>query len=236
MNDLMDLTHEEFKAIYLTLKVDETEQTNEVTLSSNIVANDVDWRAKGAVSGVKNQASCGSCWAFSAVGALEGMNKLKSGSMTLFSEQQLVDCSASYGNNGCSGGWMNNAFNYVRDHGITTSGAYAYTGKVGTCKTNTGAFKISGFTAVANSNAGLQGALTATPVSVAVDATNFQFYSSGVFKNCGTSLNHGVTAVGFTATNWIIKNSWGTGWGESGYIRLAMGNTCGVTSKASFPK
>lgn len=129
-----------------------------------------------------------------------------------FSEQQLVDCSSSYGNNGCQGGLMDNAFKFVRDHGIVTESEYPYVGVKQTCKIQNGSFKISGYVDIKNCN-DLANAVAQRPISVAVDATNWSSYKSGVFNNCKTNLNHGVLLVGINDKSWIVKNSWGTSWG-----------------------
>ena len=234
LNQFSAMTQEEFAETYLTLIVPENTVNQEFESDDVGLLGDIDWTSKGAVTGVKNQGSCGSCWAFSTTGALEGLSKLK-GSLQSFSEQQLVDCSGSYGNKGCSGGLMNSAFNYVKDHGIVTESQYPYTGKQATCKTNTGPFKITGHASVNGCN-GLESDLQGRPISVAVDASSWSTYKSGVFSNCKTSLNHGVLLVGSTTQYWKVKNSWGSGWGESGYIRLARGNTCGICNQASYPK
>lgn len=193
--------------------------------------------AAGKVSGVKNQGSCGSCWAFSAVAALESQERIAGTGTTSFSEQQLVDCSRSFGNQGCNGGWMDQAFAYVAKNGITDSGAYPYTARDQACKTNTGAYHIKGYKDTAEGNCNeVISALGGRPLSVAVDATNWSFYAGGVFRNCKRNLNHGVLLVGIDASgNWNIKNSWGTSWGNSGFITLAGGNTCGVCDAASYP-
>ena len=130
---------------------------------------------------------------------------------------------------------MDNAFKFVRDNGIVHEDEYPYKAVKQTCKMTTGAYKIAGFTDVKSCN-DLGNAIQSQVVSVAVDATNWSRYSSGVFNNCKTGLNHGVTLVGINAGNWWVKNSWGTSWGEKGFIRLATGNTCGICNAASFPK
>ena len=131
---------------------------------------------------------------------------------------------------------MEQGFSYVKDNGITTEGAYPYTAQDDICTIQGGDFKISGFVDVpAGDVAQLQAAVAQRPVSVAVDANNWQMYSGGVFNDCEANLDHGVLAVGYTADYWIIKNSWNTNWGESGYIRVAMGNTCGIANVASYP-
>jgi len=230
INQFTHLTQEEFQNIYLGTKA-----TPKVGVDESFISvGDVDWVGAGAVTSVKNQGQCGSCWAFSTTGGLEGLSKLAYGTLQSFSEQQLVDCSGSYGNQACNGGLMDSAFKYVRDHGVTTESAYPYKAVKGTCTTNTGAFKISGFTDATGCTA-LANAVTTRPVSVAVDANNWSPYRSGVFNNCGTSLDHGVLLVGVTDQYWKVKNSWGTTWGESGFIRLARGNTCGICNQPSYP-
>lgn len=195
---------------------------------------DIDWVAQGAVTPIKNQGQCGSCWAFSTTGGLEGLSKIAYGDLQSFSEQQLVDCSGTYGNHGCNGGLMNEAFNYVRDHGIVHESEYPYKAVHGTCQIKGGPFKISGHTS-ANGCTNLANSLTSRPISIGVDARNWSPYKSGVFSNCGTTLDHGVLLVGTVNDNWRVKNSWGTTWGESGFITLAKGNTCGICNTASYP-
>jgi len=197
------------------------------------IVGDVDWTAQGKVSAVKNQGSCGSCWAFSAVAAIES-SLLISGRTELLSEQQLVDCSRAYGNQGCSGGWMDSAFQYIIDHGITTQAEYPYVARNQNCAKDGGAVKLSGYIDVEGCD-NLANAVNSRPVSVAVDASNWSLYRNGVLSNCGTAVNHGVLLVGYTGDFWKIKNSWGTSWGQSGYIRLARGNTCAVCSYPSYP-
>ena len=194
------------------------------------VIGDVDWTTKGAVSPVKNQGQCGSCWAFSATGVLESV-AMKNGQSVNLSEQQLVDCSRPQGNQGCNGGWPSSALNYVKANGITTEAAYPYAAKDQACKTQGGSFKISGFTSYSGCS-GLSSQINNSPVSVTVDATNWSPYKSGVFSNCASGINHAVLLVGVVGGNWKIKNSWGTSWGESGFIRLNTGNTCGLCQYA----
>jgi C1A family cysteine protease len=232
INQFTGLTQEEFVEQYLGTIV--PTQTQAVESDEVVALGDVDWTTQGAVTGVKNQGSCGSCWAFSTTGALEGLSKIAYGSLQSFSEQQLVDCSGSYGNMACNGGLMDNAFKYVRDKGIVHEDEYPYKGVKQACSKDGGAFKVSGYTDVNNCNT-LTTALTGRPVSVAVDATNWSAYKSGVFNNCATKLNHGVLLVGSTAQYWRVKNSWAASWGENGYIRLAPGNTCGLCNQASYP-
>ena len=186
------------------------------------------------MTGIKNQGQCGSCWAFSTTGGLEGLSKLAYGTLESFSESQLVDCSGAYGNHGCNGGLMDNAFKFVKAKGIVHEDEYPYVPKVNKCKIATGDFKISGYTDVKSCTA-LANAITGRPVSVAVDASNWSPYKSGIFSNCRTQLNHGVTLVGVKDGNWWVKNSWGPSWGEQGFIRVKTGNTCGICNAASYP-
>lgn len=230
INQFSAMTNEEFAATYLSGLVVPEGVTPMVGHESEPVSNDIDWTTKGGVSRVKNQGSCGSCWAFSATGVIEAFYKVKGQTVDL-SEQQLVDCSKPQGNHGCNGGWPSSALNYVKAYGITSESAYPYTARDGACSTQGGATKISGQSSFSGCN-GLQNGINGKPVSVTVDATNWSHYSSGVFNNCGASINHAVLLVGVVGGNWKIKNSWGTGWGEAGFIRLASGNTCGVCAYA----
>jgi cathepsin L len=207
MNQFGDLTLEEFKQLYLGMNVDASNlvQSN-VHSTPNFVADDpVDWRTKGAVTSVKNQGQCGSCWAFSTTGSVEGAWQIKKGSLVSLSEQNLVDCSSAQGNMGCDGGLLDSAFDYIiSNQGIDTEASYKYTARDGSCKfnkANIGSTMSSYKDIQSKSEPSLQSAIVQQPVSVAIDAahSSFQFYSSGVYyeKACSqTSLDHGVLAVG----------------------------------------
>jgi len=233
VNQFSDMTQEEFAAQHLTLKVNRKYENIE-HVDSLSVNGDIDWAAAGKVSPVKNQGQCGSCWTFSATAAMESA-LLISGRSANLAEQQLVDCSRSYGNQGCNGGWMDSAFQYIIDHGITDTSSYPYVARDQACKIDSGAWKLSSFVDTPGCD-NLLNALSIQPVSVAVDASNWSSYRSGVLSNCGTAVNHGVLLIGATDSYWAIKNSWAATWGENGFIRLARGNTCAVCSYPSYPK
>ncbi|KAM7492177.1 hypothetical protein LguiA_035098 [Lonicera macranthoides] len=255
VNEFADLTNEEFKSSRNKLKrrVCSTDNISFKYENVTAVPTTMDWRKKGAVTPVKDQGQCGCCWAFSAVAAMEGITQLKTGKLISLSEQELVDCDTSGEDQGCGGGLMDNAFDFIQqNHGLSTEANYPYQGVDGTCNTNkeaNHAAKITGHEDVpANSESALLKAVANQPISVAIDAggSDFQFYSSGVFTGeCGTELDHGVTAVGYGTSEdgtkyWLVKNSWGTSWGEEGYIRMQRGvaaseGLCGIAMEASYP-
>jgi len=242
--------------MYNGLNVDASnlEQSGDVHTYDGLheMADIVDWRTKGVVTPVKNQGQCGSCWAFSTTGSTEGAYAIKTGKLVSLSEQNLVDCSGSFGNDGCDGGLMDQAFQYIiSNKGIDTEKSYPYTAQDGNCQfspANVGA-TLSSYTDVASqSESALQSAVTSVgPVSVAIDASqsSFQFYSGGVYYEpacSSTQLDHGVLSVGYGTQSgsdyWIVKNSWGTGWGMNGYILMSRNrnNNCGIATMASYPK
>lgn len=253
LNDFADLSHDEFKKMYLGLKVQNEKRSNDEFIYSDFVdlPKSVDWRKKGAVTDVKNQGSCGSCWAFSTVAAVEGINQIKTGNLTSLSEQELIDCDTKY-NSGCNGGLMDYAFQFiVSQGGLHKEDDYPYLMEEGTCdekRDESEVVTIDGYHDVpANDEKSLLKALANQPLSVAIEASgrDFQFYKGGVFDgHCGTALDHGVAAVGYGSTKGldyiIVKNSWGAKWGEKGFIRMKR-NTgkaeglCGIYKMASFP-
>jgi len=247
MNKFGDLTRAEFIKTHTGLRMPaHSHRKQHVTSAPNV--DPFNWADKGAVTPVKDQGQCGSCWAFSTTGSLEGGWQIKGGQLASMSEQQLVDCSSSYGNQGCNGGLMDQAFQYVQAKGICTEDSYPYTAANGTCDDGTctpvlHAGDLKSYTDVAakDENA-LLTALQTQPISVAVDASSWQFYSGGIMTQCSfQQLDHGVLATGLghddsAGDYWIVKNSWGAGWGSSGYIFIPMGSdNCGISDAASFP-
>jgi len=247
VNQFTDLTQKEFSDLYLGYRPRNNEfarsRNLHVTPAGQVLADELDWRTKGAVTPVKDQAQCGSCWAFSTTGSVEGANQIKTGQLQSLAEQQLVDCAGSSGNQGCNGGLMDDAFEYIiKNGGIGSEASYPYTARDGKCKQVPSVATVSKYTDVKkNDEAGLMSAVNIEPVSVAVDAESWSSYKKGVMTGpCGKSLDHGVLAIGYGTDGsndyWLVKNSWGTSWGESGFIRLVRNkNECGIAMAASYP-
>jgi len=267
LNQFGDLTEDEFK-LYVhghTGSCLGAHRQNWIESSSKVDAPpSIDWTSVNGssyVTNVKNQGQCGSCWAFSATGSLEARyaikHQLTGDSITTLSEQELVDCSGAYGNMGCQGGLMDDAFKYVMNNtagpGLCSEKEYPYTGKDGTCqasKCTTRYDAISNYTDVmVDSSTSLQAAVAMGPVSIAIEADTmmFQFYHGGVFtRNCGTKLDHGVLVVGYGEESgekyWKVKNSWGGSWGMKGYINICREcgkngkhGQCGILMDPSYP-
>ncbi|XP_076920078.1 cysteine proteinase mucunain-like [Bidens hawaiensis] len=258
LNKFADLTVDEYRLGYTgAKKMGSRNKLNNVksdryeVRAGDDLPESVDWRTKGAVAAVKDQGSCGSCWAFSTIGSVEGVNQIATGDLITLSEQELVDCDTSY-NQGCNGGDMDYAFDFiVKNGGIDSDKDYPYTGKDGKCdknKKNAKVVSIDGYEDVpVNNEAALQKAAANQPITVAIEAggREFQFYTSGVFTgSCGTDLDHGVVVVGYGTENgkdyWIVRNSWGAEWGEQGYIRMERNikqktGKCGIAMEASYP-
>ena len=255
INQFSDLTPDEFKKQFAEGYNVQATSCGMYSPSSSSVPSEFDWRQKGAVSAVKDQGQCGSCWAFSTTGAVEGAWAIKSGNLVSLSEQQLVDCSKRYGNLGCKGGLMDSAFQYVADNGLCSESSYPYvsgdTKTSGTCQTCSYAVHISSCADVKpNDQLALKHAIaTVGPVSIAIEADTrlFQSYSSGVITStsCGTTLDHGVLIVGYGTENgimyWLVKNSWGSSWGDKGYVKILRSESnndpgiCGIAMEPSFP-
>ncbi|KAF8406281.1 hypothetical protein HHK36_008366 [Tetracentron sinense] len=258
LNRFADLTNEEYRAIYLGTKPDAKRRVSKsksdryAHRAGENLPESVDWREKGAVVSVKDQGSCGSCWAFSTIAAVEGINKIVTGDLISLSEQELVDCDRSY-NQGCNGGLMDYAFEFIINNGgIDSEEDYPYKASDGVCdqyRKNARVVTIDGYEDVPEyDEKALQTAVANQPVSVAIEAGGraFQLYQSGVFTGtCGIALDHGVAAVGYGTENgvdyWIVRNSWGASWGESGYIRMernvagTANGKCGIAIEPSYP-
>ncbi|KAL1506826.1 hypothetical protein ABEB36_006116 [Hypothenemus hampei] len=245
VNQFTDMTPEEFRTTILAAQPANLSQwgTTEQHVAAVEAPASIDWRTQNLVTGVKNQGSCGSCWTFSAVGTLEGAYAKAHGELLSFSEQELVDCctdASGYNGAGCNGGVIQSAIDYVRDHGIVLESSYAYEAVQKSCRQSGSVFTVKGYTEIkANNEDDLKNAVgNVGPVAVAVNANGFQNYGGGVYDDsgCSHSINHGVLAVGYADDYWIVKNSWGASWGESGYIKMKMGyNICAIASQACYP-
>jgi len=253
MNEYGDLTDAEFNSMLKGYTMQNKTNAAPVFMAPNhfMAPEEVDWRKEGYVTEIKNQGHCGSCWAFSATGSLEGQHFKKTKTLVSLSEQNLVDCSAREGNKGCKGGNMDNAFKYIRmNGGIDTEESYPYEARTGTCRyksADVGATDSGSVDIKHGSEMDLQQAVaTVGPISVAIDASksSFRFYKNGVYTDhqcSSTRLDHGVLAVGYGTMSgkayWIVKNSWGKTWGDEGYIMMARNarNMCGIATQASYP-
>ncbi|KAK0429079.1 hypothetical protein QR680_011176 [Steinernema hermaphroditum] len=254
LNSLSDLTSFEYSQLNGLIMGQKSSKGVPFVAPSNAkIPDSLDWREHGYVTEVKNQGMCGSCWAFSSTGALEGQHKRVSGKLVSLSEQNLIDCSTSYGNFGCLGGWMDQAFKYVKENGgIDTEASYPYVGDFSTnCtfKNRTVGATDDGFVDLPSGDEEALKVAVATigPVSVAIDAgqDSFRMYAGGVYydEKCSSKhLNHGVLVVGYGTDPvggeyWLVKNSWGEDWGEKGYIKMARNrnNHCGIARNASYP-
>lgn len=259
LNAYADLTHHEFKASKLGLPLSANDLIRLKRGSPGQrpgpigdvgIPSSVDWRKQGAVTNVKDQGNCGACWSFSATGAIEGINKIATGSLVSLSEQELIDCDRSF-NEGCDGGLMDYAYEFViQNHGIDTEDDYPFQARGKTCNRNKlkrRVVTIDGYVDVPANEEALLKAVATQPVSVGICGSDraFQLYSKGIFTGpCSTSLDHAVLIVGYGSENgvdyWIVKNSWGTSWGMNGYIHMQRNSgksegICGINNLASYP-
>jgi len=252
LNKFADLTGAEFKNKHSSCGVFHKPRPNAPVFNPPTIRlpSSVDWRNEGVVTPIKNQGDCGSCWAFSTTGVLEGFYAINTGTLLSFSEQQIVDCDTAC--DGCDGGDPYLALEYTGEYGIEQESDYPYTGEDGTCdydqslttQANTG----YSFVTADNTNA-LLTAIVSMPVSVAIEADQdvFQLYSSGVISSgCGDELDHAVLIVGYETVGstqaFIVKNSWGTDWGMEGYVYIGTSQSanggsgvCGILSEPVIP-
>jgi len=256
MNNYADVTNAEFvkqmNGFNMNMSRHGEMDHHEFSRIPNVkIPDTVDWRDEGYVTEIKDQGQCGSCWAFSATGSLEGQHFKQTKMLTSLSEQNLVDCSGKEGNMGCNGGLMDQAFQYIKDNmGIDTEDSYPYEARDNTCrfkKDSIGATD-TGFTDIKSKDeeALKEAVATVGPISVAIDASHasFQLYSHGIYNELLCSqirLDHGVLAIGYGNESgkdyWLVKNSWGTVWGDKGYIKMSRNkrNQCGIATAASYP-
>lgn len=255
VNQFTDLTSDEFRSKYINGGLKTTVGSygcKSFSSSASTAPVSIDWRTKGAVTSVKDQGQCGSCWTFSATGAVEGAWSISKGQLIDLSEQELVDCATgiSYGSHGCNGGEMEGAFKFVIENGQCALSSYPYTAKDGSCQKCSPVAHITSCSDVKpNDQVSLKAAVAMQPVAVAIEADTryFQSYSGGVLTStsCGTSLDHGVLIVGYGSENgqdyWLVKNSWSSTWGLNGYVKIAKSSStndqgvCGIAMDPSFP-
>ncbi len=263
MNRFADMSHNEYKEFVKSGGLVVPKESNNLRLPKDMCGTaktesgsypkSVDWREKGAVGPIRDQGQCGSCFAHSAVENIESVNAIKTGTFTSFSVQETVDCSYSYGDNGCNGGWYFYVWSYVHDSGITYDSLYPYTATSsrGSCKPFTPYLYVSDCKHVPADELQLTYAVSHQPVSVAIeaDSRSFQHYVNGIYNNaadCGTTLDHAVHAVGYSTDSsgqdyWIVANSWDVSWGDNGYIYLARNSVststtgmCGIAMKTGY--
>ncbi|KAM4746602.1 procathepsin L-like [Anableps anableps] len=258
MNHFGDMTNEEFRQKMNGYKPRAEKVKGSLFMKPNFLnaPSAVDWRDDGYVTPVKDQGQCGSCWAFSATGSMEGQLYGTTGRLVSLSEQNLVDCSGPEGNLGCYGGWMDRAFQYVIDNGgLDSESSYPYLAVTMPCRYSPyyNSINITRYEDIPSGNEQslMEAVASVGPVSVAIDASqeSFQFYQSGIYyePRCSSQqLDHGVLVVGYGTQKsifsdenyWIVKNSWGLNWGSNGYIFMAKDrfNNCGIASAASYPR
>jgi len=252
INQFADLTGEEFASEYMGRVLQK--KSGALPKKAQLIAPQgdnadpsFDWRTKGAVSPVRNQGQCGSCWAMTVVAAVESACYILTHNLTMQSTQDLMDCSSSAGNQGCNGGLIDESFAWLASNPLPEDACYPYTAESGTsCKKKCPPIKwchVTGFKDVPKDEAAMMTAVNQQPLALAVEAdTSFQFYSAGVIDDakCGKSLDHTLLLIGYgtdaTKKYWTLQNTWGGSWGEKGYVRLVRDkDMCGVADMVSYP-
>jgi len=249
VNEYADLTGEEFRAIHMGKVMGSPAPLSDGIVSESLTTEadpSLDWRDKGAVSPVRDQGQCGACWAFTVVGAIESACYIATHNLTQLSVQMVIDCTTTIGNMGCNGGFMDRTFAWAAKNPLCAETAYPYSGQSGTCKHTCPPIKwckVTGFTTIKQGDeAAVMTALNKQPVAVAVDASDWQFYSEGVYSGkCSKSqLDHTALLIGYGTDSgkqyWTIQNTWSASWGEKGYIRLVRNvDECGIAEMALYP-
>lgn len=251
LNKFSDMTWDEFRSAYLITEPQDCSATGTHVKSEGPLPDSVDWRTKNVVTRVKDQGQCGSCWTFSSTGAVESAHAIATGHLPYLSEQQLIDCAGNFDNHGCEGGLPSHAFQYIMyNGGLDTEDAYPYEGKDASCrfsKAGVGARLKNEVNITEGADAEVTDAVANVgPVSVAYEVvSDFKHYKSGVYqstecKNGPMDVNHAVLAVGYGTEDhipyYLVKNSWGTGFGIDGYFKIIRGkNMCGISTCASYP-
>ncbi|CAH1442705.1 unnamed protein product [Lactuca virosa] len=250
LNKFSDLTKEEFQLGYTVANIPKRKlSNNKVTTSTprysllsddDVLPDSVDWRTKGAVAPIKNQQKCGGDYAFSAIAAVEGINQIVTGDLITLSEQQIIDCDTDDTvNNGCNGGFYTDAFTFIiKNGGIDTEEDYPFTDESDLkCKKNTKVVSIDGYADVpVNNETELKKAVANQPIAVALKLKmdDFQSYTAGIDGDCGSELSLSLVIVGYGTENsedyWLLRNAWGTNWGDEGYIKLKR-NVNEITGK-----
>jgi len=246
----MDLSREEFAGSYLIRNFTSPKMEGkdypvlpQIHAATRQLPANFDWNSKGMVTGVYDQGSCGSCWAFSTTENVESMWAIAGGSLENLSMQQLVDC-AGNGDEGCNGGNPPWTYPYIETHGLDTESCYPYTGVTGSCHYSSGCVgaKIAnwGYVTTTDNEAYMMDWIYQYgPPSVCVDATEWQYYTGGIITgNCGNTIDHCVQVTGWATidgvTAWIVRNSWGTDWGYSGYLYIEVGgDICDIGNEVS---
>lgn len=245
INQFADLTEEEFNTMHTGWIAPPESAYGDRVSFDNVTADDVDWRTKNAVTSVKNQGKCGSCWAFSAIQGVESLAFL-SGKYDLLkmSAQQVNSCDK--GSSGCNGGWPGSAFDYLaKEGGLETEADYPYTsggGSTGSCKVEKSKIKekVTGYSTAKKGEDSMLKALQDRPLSICHQTGGWSSYKSGtIMTSCGSGGGHCTQLIGYSSTQggyWIIKNSWGTGWGTKGFIYIKKGsNLCGIANSPMYP-